>query len=184
MQRLFDFLLSVFGLVVSMPLLIALLILGFIDTRSPLFFQTRVGRHLKPFRLVKFRTMKPDTASIATHLADPAAVTRLGAFLRRSKLDELPQLWNVLTGDMSFVGPRPCLFNQVELIAERSKRGVFDARPGITGLAQVQHIDMSTPRLLAETDNLMLETLSTSLYFKYILQTLTGAGRGDRIKSG
>jgi lipopolysaccharide/colanic/teichoic acid biosynthesis glycosyltransferase len=72
----------------------------------------------------------------------------------------------------------------VELIAERSKRGVFDARPGITGLAQVQHIDMSTPRLLAETDNLMLETLSTSLYFKYILQTLTGAGRGDRIKSG
>ena len=80
------------------------------------------------------------------------AITPLGAFLRRTKLDELPQLWNVLKGEMSLIGPRPGLFNQKELIAERAKRGVLDARPGITGLAQVQGIDMSTPVLLADTD--------------------------------
>jgi len=127
--------------------------------------------------------MKPHTTSVATHLVDPSAVTRLGRFLRRSKLDELPQLWNVLLGDMSLVGPRPCLPNQKDLINERAARGVFDARPGITGLAQVQGIDMSTPKLLAETDARMLETLNAIAYFRYILQTVAGSGRGDRIKS-
>lgn len=126
--------------------------------------------------------MRPDTASVATHLADAAAVTPLGKFLRRSKLDELPQLWNVLKGEMSLVGPRPCLFNQKELIAERASRGVFTARPGITGLAQIQGIDMSTPRLLAETDARMLGELGVGAYFRYILKTVTGSGRGDRIK--
>jgi O-antigen biosynthesis protein WbqP len=97
--------------------------------------------------------MRPGTSSVATHLADVNAVTRVGRFLRRTKLDELPQLWNVLKGEMSLVGPRPCLFNQTELISERASRGVFDVRPGITGLAQIQGIDMSTPKLLAETDS-------------------------------
>src|SRR5690606_11605660 len=99
-----------------------------------------------------------DTASVATHLADATAVTPLGQLLRRTKLDELPQLWNVLKGDMSLVGYRPCLFSQEELIAERATRGIFDARPGITGLAQINGIDMSTPRLLAETDAEMIRT--------------------------
>jgi lipopolysaccharide/colanic/teichoic acid biosynthesis glycosyltransferase len=94
--------------------------------------------------------------------------------LRRTKLDELPQLWNVLKGEMSLVGPRPCLFNQKELIQERAARKVFDIRPGITGLAQVQEIDMSTPKLLAETDAQMLETLCVKDYFRYILLTVTG----------
>lgn len=93
--------------------------------------------------------MRPDTASVATHLADASAITPLGKFLRRTKLDELPQLWNVLKGEMSLVGPRPCLFNQEELIQERAARKVFDVRPGITGLAQIQDIDMSTPKLQA-----------------------------------
>ena len=126
--------------------------------------------------------MRPDTQSVATHLANPAAVTSLGAFLRRTKLDELPQLWNVLKGEMSLVGPRPCLLNQTELIEERASRDVFAARPGITGLAQISGIDMSTPSLLAETDARMLQGLGLFAYFTYLFKTVTGAGRGDRIQ--
>ena len=182
MIRLFDVLLSAFGLIVSSPLLLVLLLVCWIDTRSPLFRQERVGRNQQPFVLVKFRTMRLNTASVATHLADASAVTLVGGFMRRTKLDELPQLWNVLKGDMSLVGPRPCLFNQNELISERIRRGVYQERPGITGLAQVKGIDMSTPRLLAETDAKMLKTLSISDYFKYIIMTATGKGLGDAAK--
>lgn len=182
MTRLFDLVLSLAGLVVSAPIFLLLFVLVWADAKSPLFRQERVGRHQKPFTLVKFRTMRPDTASVATHLADISAVTKLGHFLRRSKLDELPQLWNVLKGEMSLVGPRPCLFNQTELIEERAARGVFAARPGITGLAQINGIDMSTPRLLAETDALMLGELGLGAYFSYIFKTVAGAGRGDRIR--
>jgi lipopolysaccharide/colanic/teichoic acid biosynthesis glycosyltransferase len=102
--------------------------------------------------------------------------------LRRTKLDELPQLWNVLTGDMSLVGPRPCLLSQHELIAAREARGVFAARPGITGLAQISEIDMSTPELLAETDARMLARLTGREYFRYLFATVLGKGSGDRIR--
>lgn len=182
MLRLFDVVFSLLGLVLGLPLLAVLLVVGFLDTGSPIFRQVRVGRHQRPFTLVKFRTMKPDTASVATHLADASAITRFGRFLRRAKLDELPQLWNVLRGEMSLVGPRPCLFNQQELIEERASRGVFAARPGITGLAQVKGIDMSTPRLLAETDQKMLAELTVAAYFRYILATALGKGAGDRVR--
>lgn len=183
MLRVLDFLFSSVGLIIGAPVLIAIYVIGLFDTGSPLFYQERVGRNQKSFILVKFRTMKTDTASVASHLADGSAITALGAFLRRSKLDELPQLWNVLMGDMSLVGPRPCLFNQTELIVERHKRGVFEARPGITGLAQVNNIDMSTPKLLAETDAQMLHSLTLALYFKYIFMTVGGKGAGDRVRS-
>lgn len=182
MTRFLDVISSFLGLVIGAPIFVVLWILGWLDTGSPLFRQERVGRHQKPFILVKFRTMRPDTASVATHLADASAVTKLGRFLRRSKLDELPQLWNVLKGEMSLVGPRPCLFTQTELIDERESRGVFSARPGITGLAQINGIDMSTPRLLAETDALMLKEMALRAYFTFILKTVTGSGSGDRIK--
>ena len=105
----------------------------------------------------------------------------MGHFLRKTKLDELPQLWNVLKGEMSLVGPRPGLFNQEELTKERDERGVYSVRPGITGLAQINEIDMSTPKLLAETDRKMIDTLNISSYFKYILLTVTGKGSGDRV---
>lgn len=182
MLRVIDIVLAAIGLLVTLPLILVLLVVGAIDTGSPLFLQIRVGRHQRGFTLIKFRTMKVETQSVASHLANPADVTPIGAFLRRTKLDELPQLWNVLKGEMSLVGPRPCLFNQTELINERAVRGVFDVRPGITGLAQTQGIDMSTPRLLAETDAEMLEDLNLKSYFKYIIQTLAGSGRGDRIR--
>jgi O-antigen biosynthesis protein WbqP len=179
--RFFDILFSLLGLVFGFPVLLLLTVIGFFDTGSPVFRQRRVGRYKKPFTLLKFRTMRPNTASVATHLADAAAVTPLGSFLRKTKLDELPQLWNVLKGEMSLVGPRPCLFNQEELVHERERRGVFKARPGITGLAQVQQIDMSTPNLLAETDARMLASLTIKDYFSYIFMTIAGGGAGDRV---
>ena len=182
MLRLFDLTLAVAGLILTSPLLVILMIVGLFDTGSPMFRQTRVGRNKKPFTLLKFRTMRPETAHVATHLADASAVTALGKFLRRTKFDELPQLWNVLKGEMSLVGPRPCLFNQQELIEARERMGVFHARPGITGLAQVNDIDMSTPELLAETDARMLASLGVKDYFRYILMTVTGKGSGDRVR--
>lgn len=182
MIRLLDIVLSALGLVMLSPVMLAICLLGWLDTRSPLFRQQRVGRHQQSFTLIKFRTMRPDTASVATHLADASAVTALGRFLRRTKLDELPQLWNVLTGDMSLVGPRPCLFSQPELIAERQALGVFDVRPGITGLAQIRGIDMSTPKPLAETDAQMIANLGLTQYFRYIVRTIIGQGSGDRIR--
>ena len=181
MIRLFDVLFSAVGLILGAPLLLLLTFIGLLDTGSPLFRQIRVGRDQKPFTLWKFRTMRRGTASVATHLASRSSVTRFGHFLRRTKLDELPQLWNVLKGEMSLVGPRPGLFNQEELTRERALREVFKVRPGITGLAQISEIDMSTPELLAETDQRMLQHLTLRAYFKYILLTISGKGAGDRI---
>lgn len=179
--RLFDIVLSLLGLVFGFPLLLVLAVIGLFDTGSPIFRQVRVGRNQKPFTLVKFRTMTVDTASVATHLACSASITRFGHFLRKTKLDELPQLWNVLKGEMSLVGPRPGLFNQEELTAERARRGVYAVRPGITGLAQVSEIDMSTPALLAETDQKMIQSLNLAHYFRYIFMTVVGKGSGDRV---
>lgn len=182
MLRIFDFLFSFFGLILGGPVLLVIFLYGLIDTGSPIFRQERVGRDQKPFMLVKFRTMRIGTASVASHLVEASAVTPLGSLLRRSKLDELPQLWNVLMGEMSLVGPRPCLYNQTELINERASRAVFTARPGITGLAQVNNIDMSTPKMLAETDARMLQELTVTTYFKYIFMTIAGKGSGDVVK--
>ena len=177
-----DFLFAFFGLLFAFPVIVVILVLGYFDTGAPIFRQERVGKKQKPFVLIKFRTMALETKSVATHLADQKSVTKLGAFLRKTKLDELPQLINILKGEMSFVGPRPNLFNQHELIEERKQLGVYDVLPGITGLAQVNTIDMSTPKLLAETDQKMIETMSVRNYFKFIILTLLGRGSGDRVK--
>jgi lipopolysaccharide/colanic/teichoic acid biosynthesis glycosyltransferase len=179
--RIFDFLFAFFGLIFAFPFLIVLVIIGYFDTGSPVFIQERIGRNKTAFNLIKFRTMNIGTASVASHLASSTSITPFGNFLRKTKLDELPQLWNVLCGQMSLVGPRPNLFNQEELIAERDARGVYKVLPGITGLAQVNEIDMSTPELLAKMDEKMIATLSLSGYFKYIIQTVSGKGSGDRV---
>lgn len=179
--RAFDIIFSLFGLIFLFPIFLIILILGFFDTGSPLFIQKRVGRHKKSFSLIKFRTMELDTDSVASHLAPSKKITNFGRFLRKTKIDELPQLLNVFIGSMSFVGPRPNLFNQEELIKARDSLHVYESRPGITGLAQIQNIDMSTPDLLAKTDNEMIQNLNTVSYFKYIIKTITGSGRGDAI---
>lgn len=182
MIRLIDFMAAFLGLLLLWPLLLIVTIIGMFDTGSPIFVQTRVGKKQKPFELIKFRTMSVETKSVASHLASNASITKLGAFLRKTKIDELPQLINVVKGEMSLVGPRPNLFNQEELIKERDALGVYGVLPGITGLAQVQNIDMSTPKLLAETDKQMIDTLNIKNYFKYILMTVTGSGSGDAVK--
>ncbi len=180
--RLLDIVFSFFGILLFAPIFLIIFLAGLFDTGSPLFFQERVGRYKKPFILVKFRTMGVRTATVATHLVDGSSVTKLGGFLRSTKLDELPQLVNVLKGDMSLVGPRPNLFNQNELIKEREVLGVYQVLPGITGLAQIRNIDMSTPELLARTDQEMIASLRLSSYFKYILMTALGRGSGDVVK--
>jgi lipopolysaccharide/colanic/teichoic acid biosynthesis glycosyltransferase len=182
MIRFFDIFFSGMGLFLLSPLIIILIVLGYLDTGSPIFKQDRVGINLKPFKLLKFRSMNLNSDSIATHLSNPCNVTIYGKFLRNSKLDEIPQLMNVLKGDMSLVGPRPNLFNQEELIVERKIRGIYDAKPGITGLAQINNIDMSNPVLLSETDAKMLEEFNLIQYFKFIFLTFLGNGFGDRLK--
>ena len=182
LQRPLDIMFSAAGLVAASPLLIGATAIGYLDTGSPLFVQERVGKDQKPFKLVKFRTMKVDTASVASHLADNSSITKLGKVLRKTKLDELPQLINVLKGEMSLVGPRPNLFNQTDLIKARADQGVYNVLPGITGLAQLSGVDMSTPKLLAKTDKEMIDNLNLKNYFSYIARTALGKGSGDAIK--
>jgi lipopolysaccharide/colanic/teichoic acid biosynthesis glycosyltransferase len=182
MIRWLDVIFSFFGLLFAFPFLFILFIIGLFDTGSPIFKQERVGRNKKVFTLVKFRTMSVDTASVASHLASSSSITSFGGFLRKTKLDELPQLWNVLKGEMSLVGPRPGLANQLELTHARDKKNIYAVRPGITGLAQVSNIDMSTPELLAEIDAKMIAEMSLKHYFLYIIKTVTGSGAGDRVK--
>ena len=172
MIRFFDFLISFFGLFFLSPLIIILFIVGIFENGSPLFKQQRIGYHQKFFTLVKFRTMRKETKSVATHLVNKSLITPFGYFLRRTKLDEILQLFNVLIGDMSLVGPRPSLPNQKKLISERKKRGLYNVKPGITGLAQMSSINMKTPTLLAKTDFKMISNMNLYNYFYYILKTL------------
>lgn len=181
MIRYFDILLSLLGIVLLSPAFIVVFIVLLFESGSPVFSQKRMGRNKSPFILIKFRTMSLDTVSVATHLLDRSSVTTFGNFLRKTKLDELPQLWNVLRGDMSLVGPRPNLLNQEELIKAREALNVYNVRPGITGLAQVKDIDMSSPQLLAKTDAEMISNISLANYFKYIFLTVAGKGQGDRV---
>jgi lipopolysaccharide/colanic/teichoic acid biosynthesis glycosyltransferase len=181
--RILDFTFAFVGFFLALPVLLIVTIIGLFDTGSPIFLQKRVGKNKKTFTLIKFRTMSVETKSVASHLANTSSITKLGAFLRKTKIDELPQLLNVLKGEMSIVGPRPNLFNQEELIYERDCHNVYDVLPGITGLAQVNNIDMSTPKLLAETDEKMITTLTIKDYFKYIIMTATGSGKGDAVNT-
>ena len=157
---------------VLMPLFVLLLVLGRIFQGSPLFLQTRIGLHKRPFTLLKFRTMVEGAPSLATHLCDDSYITRYGAFLRKTKLDELPQLLNVLKGDMSIVGPRPCLASQLELISVRDDHQVFKARPGITGLGQINNVDMSDIERLVNLDSIYVDNSSFYLYLRIIVHTV------------
>jgi len=125
--------------------------------------------------------MEINTESRASHEVSASKITNVGKFLRRTKLDELPQILNVLSGDMSFVGPRPCLPSQADLIAEREVRDVFSLRPGITGPAQIAGIDMSTPQILARADAAYLAERTFWGDLRLIMQTAKGGGQGDAV---
>jgi O-antigen biosynthesis protein WbqP len=172
MIRIFDIFFSLLGLSLLSPILILIWLIGIFENGSPLFKQQRVGHNRKTFILLKFRTMPIKTKSVGTHLIKDMKLTLFGYFLRRTKLDETPQLFNVLFNNMTLVGPRPCLLNQKKLIKERKKRGVFKVKPGITGLAQISNINMKTPTLLAKTDLKMIREMTLLNYFYYILRTI------------
>jgi len=172
MIRCFDILSSLIGLIFLSPLLIFVFFIGLFENGSPLFIQKRVGQKLKSFSLIKFRTMPVGVRSAGTHLIKNIKLSFFGKFLRRTKIDEIPQLLNVFLGDMSLVGPRPCLFNQRKLISERKKRGIFKVRPGITGLAQISGISMKTPTLLSKTDQKMIKNMNLYNYFYFIFKTI------------
>lgn len=146
-----------------------------------IFAQERVGRDGRVFTCYKFRTMKLGTKQAATNQVSAAAVTRLGAFLRRTKLDELPQIWNIFRNEMSLIGPRPCLPAQVELVEARRRRGVLKLIPGISGLAQAHGIDMSEPERLAGWDAKYAALQSLSMDLRIVLATAIGRGGGDRV---
>lgn len=180
MKRFFDFVLGLIlaPIAITACLLVALPIA--IEARaSPLFLQTRLGLRERPFRLLKLRTMHVSTPSIASHEVGTNSILATGRLLRRLKIDELPQIWNVLNGTMSFVGPRPGLPNQHELIEARRVHGVFALVPGITGVAQIGGIDMSTPVKLAIADKTYDVPWSLLRDLRIIWATGTGAGSGD-----
>jgi lipopolysaccharide/colanic/teichoic acid biosynthesis glycosyltransferase len=181
-KRAFDIVFSALGLLAAAPVIGLLVLAVRRDSAGPgIFRQRRIGRNGEPFVCLKLRTMRSDAPELPTHQSTADQVTRLGGRLRRWKLDELPQLWNVLTGDMSFVGPRPCLPSQTELIAERRKRGVLSIRPGITGLAQIRGVDMSDPVRLAELDARYLERMTLAADLKILLGTLSSNALADRM---
>ncbi len=181
--RFYDLLISFVVLIIFSPLIIFTLLICFLETRKPIFVQKRVGKYKKTFNLFKFRTMYLDTPSLASHLVNKKSVTKFGRFIRLAKIDELPQLFNVIKGEMSLVGPRPCLLNQKELILYRNKYRIFNVLPGITGLAQIKGVDMSDPEKLSKLDNHMISNLNLLNYFKYLFLTLYGQGRGDKINN-
>ena len=182
MIRIFDYLFSIFILFLLFPFLLFIYFLLFLENRSPLFFQERVGKNLKKFTMVKFRTMKIGTKDCPTHMLDKSKITFLGSIIRKTKIDEIPQFLNVLRGEMSIVGPRPCLSTQNTLLKEREKLNIHKTIPGITGLAQIKRIDMSDPYLLAKPEDKMIRSFSMKIYFYYILKTLIGSGFGDKVR--
>ncbi len=172
MIRFVDILIALIGITLLSPLLMVLFAACFLDTSSPIFAQNRVGRKKEPFRIYKFRTMSVGTPDLVTHKVPKSAITKFGNLMRKSKLDELPQLYNVLCGDMSLVGPRPGLLDDQDLIEARDELGVFSVRPGITGLAQIGGIDMVDAKRLSKIDSQMITSLNIISYFRILLSTM------------
>lgn len=183
LKRGFDFTLAALAMPIAAPVILACVIAIKATSAGPgIFRQTRVGLSEAPFTCYKLRTMYSDTRDVPSHESSTSSVTPIGRWLRRLKLDELPQLWNVLRGDMSFVGPRPCLPSQEALISARRAGGLYAVRPGITGVSQIAGVDMSDPEKLATLDATYLDDMSIGTDLRLIIATAFGAGQGDRVR--
>jgi O-antigen biosynthesis protein WbqP len=183
-KRVFDIVLALAGLIVASPVLLGLALAVRLESPGPsLHWSKRVGRRNRLFRMPKFRTMRTDAPDVATHLLeDPGRwITPLGGFLRRSSLDELPQLWSVLVGKMSLVGPRPALFNQDDLVALRTEAGVDALRPGLTGWAQVNGRDELPIPEKVRLDREYLERRSLAFDVRILLATAAAAFSGKGV---
>ena len=185
MKRLFDLCLALFALLfLALPILLVAVMVRLTSQGSALYWSDRIGRHNKLFKMPKFRSMRVDTPAVATHLLDNPAqfLTPIGSFLRKSSLDELPQLWNILKGDMSFVGPRPALFNQYDLIALRTNYGVHQLTPGLTGWAQVNGRDELPIPQKVKLDVEYLQNQSLLFDMKILFMTILKVLRRDDIQ--
>ncbi|PLR76033.1 lipid carrier--UDP-N-acetylgalactosaminyltransferase [Bacillus sp. V3-13] len=187
-KRLIDFVLSVIGLLVLSPVFILLILCIKLDSEGPIFFkQRRIGKDKQEFLILKFRTMKIDTPKdTPTHLLQnpESYITRVGRFLRKTSLDELPQIINIIKGEMSIIGPRPALWNQYDLIEERDKYGANGITPGLTGWAQINGRDELPIKEKALLDGEYVERMSLAFDIKVFFKTVQSVLRSEGIKEG
>ncbi|MDN6142485.1 MAG: sugar transferase [Tetragenococcus halophilus] len=187
-KRVLGFLLSLLGIIVLSPILLMICLAIKIDSKGPIIFkQKRVGKNKRYFNIYKFRTMKSETPKeMPTHLLNnpDAFITKVGKFLRKTSLDELPQLFNILKGDMAVIGPRPALWNQYDLIAERDKYGVNEAQPGLTGLAQISGRDELEIPVKAQIDGKYTSNISFMMDVKCFVGTILSIVKSDGVVEG
>lgn len=187
-KRLVDIILSLLGMIILSPVILIIVILIKLDSKGPVLFkQKRVGKNKTHFNILKFRTMKIDTPKdTPTHLLDnpDQYITRMGKFLRKTSLDELPQIWNIFVGDMSIIGPRPALWNQYDLIAERDKYGANDILPGLTGWAQINGRDELPIEVKAKLDGEYVENMGIKMDAKCFIGTIISVLKSDGVVEG
>ena len=187
-KRTLDFLFALIGLIILSPLFIVLILAIKLDSKGPVLFkQKRVGIHKTHFNILKFRTMKIDTPrDTPTHLLENPGqyITRVGQFLRKTSLDELPQIFNILVGQMSIIGPRPALWNQYDLIAEREKYGANDVPPGLTGWAQINGRDELPIEIKAKLDGEYVKNLGLRMDIKCFFGTIKSVVKSDGVVEG
>ncbi|WP_195516672.1 sugar transferase [Enterococcus dispar] len=187
-KRVIDFILALMGIIILSPILFILCIAIKIDSRGPIVFkQKRVGLNKTHFNILKFRTMKVDTPKeMPTHLLENPDffITKVGKFLRKTSLDELPQLFNILKGDMAVIGPRPALWNQYDLIEERDKYQANDIRPGLTGLAQISGRDELAIPVKAKIDGDYAQNITFIMDLKCFIGTIVAVFKSDGVVEG
>lgn len=187
-KRILGFILSLVAFIILSPILLIVAIAIKLDSKGPVFFkQERVGRHKKPFYIYKFRSMYVDApADMPTHLLEnpESMITKVGGFLRKTSLDELPQLINIIKGDMAIVGPRPSLFNQTDLIEERDKYAVHELLPGLTGWAQINGRDELPIKVKAELDGYYKNHMSLGMDIKCVIGTVISVAKSDGVVEG
>ncbi len=187
-KRIIDFILSLIGLIILSPVFLILILVIKLDSKGPVLFkQKRVGIHKSHFNILKFRTMRIDTPNdIPTHLLENPDqwITRVGKFLRKTSLDELPQIINVLKGEMSIIGPRPALWNQYDLIVERDKYRANDILPGVTGWAQINGRDELPIEVKAKLDGEYVEKMSFAFDCKCFFETIISVIKSDGVVEG